>query len=416
MCPSRGDSAGLPAGTPWLSVIGIGEDGMTGLGSTARALVENAEVLVGGSRHLAFVPESAQERIAWPSPMSDMLEQIDRFRGRAVVILASGDPLWFGVGRKILERIPISEVTVIPSPSAFSLAAARMGWAMADCETVTLHGRPLETLTPYVYPNARLLILAKDGTTALNVVDFLAERGFGESRITTLSHMGGPNETKFSARADRFVSELGGKAIPDLTTIAVECAAGRNAQWHSRTAGLDDACFRHDGQLTKRELRASALARLRPYPGALLWDIGAGCGSVAIEWLRAADNSRAVALEPNAERRAFAAANAANLGVPRLDIRAGRAPGDMTDLPDPDAVFLGGGISRDAIDIALERLRSGGWLVAHAVTLESEAVLVEASRQRGGVLVRHCLAHASPIGRFTGWRPAMPVIQWAWPA
>ncbi len=400
--------------TPWLSVVGIGEDGLAGLSATARVLVDDADILIGGQRHLDFIPADNRQRLAWPSPMSELIDRIKEFRGQAVVVLASGDPLWYGVGRKLLAQIPETEMTFIPAPSAFSLAAARMGWTMAGCQLVTLHGRPLYTLSLHVHPGAYLLILARDGTTPGAVATYLTERGFGESEMTTLSHMGGQQETRLSATARTFAEQTAGQAIPDLTTIAVACVAGADARWLPRTAGLADDAFRHDGKMTKREIRALALARLMPHPGALLWDIGAGCGSVAIEWLRAADGTRAIGIEPLAERRAMAAANAATLGVPRLDIRAGKAPEALAGLPQPDAVFIGGGVSAETIAASISALGSGGRLVVHAVTLESEAVLLAAHKNHGGDLTRLAVSRAETIGAYHGWRAAMPVTQWAW--
>jgi precorrin-6Y C5,15-methyltransferase (decarboxylating) len=237
----------------------------------------------------------------------------------------------------------------------------------------------------------------------------LVDRGFGDSHLTALAHMGGDMESRTAARAREWSAE-----VPDLHVLAVECVAGPNAVWYPRIAGLPDDAFEHDGKLTKREFRALALAKLMPHRGALLWDIGAGCGSIAIEWMRAAEGAQAIAIEPRADRRAMAAKNAATLGVPELDIRDTRAPEGLADLPDPDAIFIGGGSSAATIRIALERLKPGGRLVAHSVTLESEAVLLDAYRTHGGELVRLTATHAAPLGNFSGWRPAMPVTQWAW--
>ncbi len=401
---------------PWLSLIGVGEEGFVGLSPVARRLIGDADVVIGGKRHLERVPQGGSERIAWPSPMTRLIDRISSYRGRAVVVLASGDPLWFGVGRKILEQVPIEEVTVLPSVSAFSLAAARMGWQLANCEPVTVHGRPLDVLGLHVYPGARLLILGRDGSTPTEVAGYLAARGFGESEVVALSRLGGPNETRLSGKAAQFARAFGDRSIPNLTTVAVACVAGPGARWLPRTAGLPDDAFHHDGKMTKRDLRATALARLMPHPGGLLWDIGAGCGSVAIEWLRAANGTRAIALEPNRDRRAMAAANAAALGVPSLDVRDGVAPDELSDLPVPDAIFVGGGISKATIDKAAGTLALGGRLVAHAVTLESEATLIAAHQRHGGELVRHAVSHAAPVGPYHGWRPAMPVTQWAWRA
>ena len=396
---------------PWLSVVGIGEDGFAGLSPAAWTLVESAEVLIGGERHLAMVPNrgvDGRERLAWPSPLSALVERIGEMRGRRVCVLATGDPMQFGIGTTLARHVCPEEMTILPGVSAFALAAARLAWPLDRVAMVTLHGRPLESLALHVFPAARILILAHDRNTAPAVSRFLSERGFGESRIVALAHMGGTGECRFQGRAADW-----GHDVPDFHTLAVECVAGPEARWHPRV-GLPDEAFEHDGKLTKREIRTLALAKLMPHPGALLWDVGAGCGSVAIEWMRAADHACAIALEPLPERRAIAARNAAALGVPSLDLRDGHAPDALTGLPAPDAAFLGGGISDATIAACLEALKRGGLLVAHAVTLESEAVLLSAYARDGGDLVRLSVARAEPISRFHGWRPAMPVTQWSW--
>ncbi|HSG95848.1 MAG TPA: precorrin-6y C5,15-methyltransferase (decarboxylating) subunit CbiE [Afifellaceae bacterium] len=393
----------------WLSVIGIGEDGLAGLSATTRALLDTAQVLIGGKRHLAMLPEDGRERHAWPTPMQLLIDDIARFRGRPTAVLASGDPMNFGVGKQLAKRIPAKELTIVPAPSAFSLAAARLAWSLPDTTCFTLHGRPVETLACHVHPGARLLMLAQGRQTPAEVCAWLTGHGFGASEMTALAHMGGDSEARFDGRADNWAHE-----VLDLNTLAVTCIAGPAARWLPRTAGLPDEAFEHDGKITKREVRALAIARLMPHPGALLWDIGAGCGSVSVEWLRAAPQGRAIALEPVAERRAMAARNAAALGVPHCDIRDARAPAALTGLPSPDAVFIGGGLATETIETAIAALQPGGRLVADAVTLESEALLLAAHARHGGDLTRLAVDRAAPVGRFHGWRPAMPVTQWAW--
>ncbi len=393
----------------WLSIIGIGEDGLAGLTGAARTLLDNAEVLIGGKRHLAMIPDDGRERHAWPTPMHELIEDIGRFRGHPTAVLASGDPMCFGVGKHLAKQVRASEMTIVPAASAFSLAAARLAWSLPDTACLTLHGRPVATLACHVHPGARLLMLAHGRHTPGEVAEWLTDHGFGASEMTALAHMGGVREARFDGSADDWAHD-----VPDLNTLAVICIAGPDASWLPRAAGLPDEAFEHDGKMTKREMRAQAIARLMPHPGALLWDIGAGCGSVCVEWLRAAIHGRAIALEPVAERRAFAARNATALGVPHCDIREGRAPGALADLPAPDAVFIGGGLALDTIETAIAALKPGGRLVAHAVTLESEAILLAAHARHGGDLVRVSIDRAAPIGPYHGWRPAMPVTQWAW--
>jgi precorrin-6Y C5,15-methyltransferase (decarboxylating) len=392
--------------TPWLHVVGIGEDGLEGLSPALRALVLDAEVLVGGPRHHRLTEGAGAERIAWPSPWDAMEERLRGLRGRRVVVLVTGDPLWFSGGERIVTAFP-GEVVVHPHPSAFQLAAARMGWPMDSVECLTVHGRPVERILPHLAPGARLLVLAHGPETAGEVARLLTDRGFGPSRLSALSHMGGPEEGRHGGTAEAWKGEA-----PALGTLAVECVAGPGA-WVLPRTGLPDEAFRSDGTMTKREVRSVTLARLMPIPGALLWDLGLGSGSVAIEWMRAAKGARAVGVEPRADRRALAAANALALGVPDLEIVAGEAPGALAGLPPPDAVFLGGGISEAAFAAAWERLGPGGRLVANAVTLEAEAVILALHSRHGGDLVRIAVARAEPVGRLTGWRPAMEVMQWS---
>ncbi len=393
----------------WLSIIGIGEDGLAGLTAAARTLLDTADILIGGKRHLAMIPDDGRERHEWPTPMRELIEEIGRFRGHPTAVLASGDPMNFGVGRQLAKQVRAEEMTIVPAPSAFSLAAARLAWSLPDTICLTLHGRPVETLACHVHPGAQLLLLTHGRRTPGEVSQWLTNHGFGKSEMMALAHMGGDKEARFDGVADTWTHD-----VAELHTLAVTCIAGPDASWLPRSAGLPDDAFEHDGKITKREIRALAIARLMPHPGALLWDIGAGAGSVSVEWLRAAAHSRAIALEPIAKRRAFAARNAAALGVPHCDIRNGRAPDALADLSAPDAVFIGGGLAPGTIETAIGALKPGGRLVAHAVTLESEAILLAAHARYGGDLVRLSIDRAAPVGSYHGWRPAMPVTQWAW--
>ncbi len=305
---------------PWLAVVGIGEDGIAGLPPAARALVETAEVLVGGARHLGMVPDRGAERISWERPLQRTIEAIEARRGRRVTVLASGDPMWYGVGATLTRCFPGEQITVIPQPSAFSLAAARLGWPLCDCATITLHGRPLDTVRLHLAPGRRILILSEDGATPREVASLLTGLGWGQSRLTALAHLGGSREVIVAEDA----LSWGDRRVPDLNTIAIACRGGPGARALPLLAGLPDDVFEHDGQLTKREVRAATLAALVPLPGETLWDVGAGCGSIAIEWLRAGEGRSAIAIERDPARAAIIAHNAAALGVPRLRIVAGR--------------------------------------------------------------------------------------------
>jgi precorrin-6Y C5,15-methyltransferase (decarboxylating) len=395
--------------TRWLSVIGIGDDGPEGLSPAARTLLDDAELIIGGDRHLAKLPDDGRERMAWLPSLTELAKRITDFRGRRVAVLASGDPMCFGIGSTLTRYVPANEMVILPALPAFTLAASRLAWPFHQCARITLHGRPLDNLALHVHPGARLLILSHDATTPAAVAGWLTKRGFGDSVMTVLAHMGGSAETRHEGTAADWSHD-----VPDLNTIAVACVAAPDANWLPRTAGLPDEAFEHDGKMTKREARALALAKLKPHSGALLWDIGAGCGSIAVEWLRAAPGSKAIALEPRAERRAMMARNAVNLGVPDLDIRDAEAPGGLRGLPQPDAIFIGGGISDETVAAACRALPEGGRLVSHAVTLESEAVLLAHHARAGGELIRLSVARAEPVGPYHGWRTAMPVTQWAW--
>lgn len=393
--------------SPWLNIIGIGEDGMDGLSSAARILVENAEVIVGGDRHHKLTTSSAV-RIAWPSPFDAMVETIKSYKGKRVVVLVTGDPLWYSVGARILKSIPAEELVFHPQLSAFQWAAARMGWSLPDVETLTVHGRVADQIVPYFAPNARLLVLTKDHTSPATIGKLLVERGYENSRLKVLAALGGDDEQHIEMLATEAHDN-----VPDFHTLAVECVASPHAQILPRT-GLPDDAFIHDGKMTKRAVRALALAKLLPLRGQLLWDIGCGCGSIAIEWMRGAPEAQAIGFDHQEKRHKMAAQNALQLGVPKLQLVDGKAPDCLAHQPAPDAVFIGGGLSAETIQKSIDALKPFGRLVAHAVTLESEAVLLAAFNEHGGELQRISVESAEPVGPFHGWRPSMPVTQWYW--
>ena len=396
---------------PWLTVVGMGADGPDGLAPAARAVVERARVVMGGQRHLDLLGPGERERIPWPKPFDTLTETLNRLRDQAVCVLATGDPTCYGVGSILAERLGPEAVRIIPAPSAFSLACARLGWAGQKVETLSLHGRPLALVQPFIQPGARLLVLSANASTPGEVARILCDRGYGESRLTVLSHLGGEHERMHVASADSYHR---GEAVADLNTLAVECVAAPDAPLLPRTPGLADELYEHDGQLTKREVRAVTLAALGPVPGHLLWDIGAGCGSIGIEWMRTHPECRAIAVEPDAHRLTLLAANAAALGTPGIEVVSGRAVPALAGLDAPDAVFVGGGVTEpDLLDHCWAALPPGGRLVANAVSVEGEAVLGEWQRSHGGSLARIAVARCEPLGRFRGWRPMMPVTQLA---
>jgi precorrin-6Y C5,15-methyltransferase (decarboxylating) len=398
--------------TPWLTVIGIGEDGMAGLSSAARQAIEAAEVIVGGSRHHTLAPGIKAERIAWPSPFDALIDLLKSHKGRRIVVLATGDPLWYSVGARILRALPPGEIAFHPQLSAFQWAACRMGWSMADIETLTAHGRSAGQVIPYFWPGARLLILTAGSQTPGEIARLLEARGFGASAMTVLANLGGPDERRIDAAAADWAATDPAGEIPPFHTLAVACE-GVPSPLLGRLPGLPDEAFAHDGVMTKREVRAITLARLMPARGEMLWDIGTGCGSIAVEWMRAGRDALAVGIDPNPERLAFARHNATTLGTPKLVLIEGAAPAALAGLPRPNAVFIGGGLTAETVAAARAALPAGGRLVANAVTLQSEALLIALHTERGGDLTRLSVERAAPVGGLTGWRPAMPVVQWS---
>ncbi len=392
----------------WLTVIGLGEEGSAALSPAARALIEQAEVLVGGERHLAMIPDGGASRLTWRRPLTDSMADIGAVRGKRVVVLATGDPFCFGIGATLKRAFPDDEIATIPAPSAFSLARARLGWSAEGVVGVTLHGRPLATIRGFLARGQRLLVLSQDGTTPAALAAELTAVGYGASELTVLAHMGGRDEACFQGRADGWREAQ----VPDLNTIAVECPAEGRVKRFRGAPGLPDRAFENDGQLTKREIRVQTVSALDPQPRALLWDVGAGSGSIAIEWLLSDRTGEAIAVERESTRCALIARNAAALGVPRLKVQHGAAPEGLELLPPPDAIFIGGGLTvAGLIETCWARLSPGGSLVANAVTLGGETVLAEWCARHDGTLTRLSVSRARPVGRHLAWRPLMPVTQ-----
>ena len=394
---------------PWLSVIGIGEDGIEGLSARARALIERAGLVVGGARHLSLAaPLIRGERLSWPTPLRDAMPLIAARRGMPVAVLASGDPNWFGVGETLRGIASPEETLCMPGPSSLSLACARLGWVAQSVPTVSACGRPLEAIIPLLHCGARIVVLSADGKTPAALAELLRERGCGRSILHVMEALGGPRERIRHMRAEDIVPH----DIDPLNLVAVEV----EGSFGLPLASLPDDAFAHDGQITKREVRTVTLSTLAPRPGALLWDIGCGSGSVAIEWSRAHPSCRAIGIEPRADRAERAEANARTVGVCGLRLVIGRAPAALDGLPAPDAVFIGGGAREPGvIDAAWGALRAGGMLVVNAVTVETQGLLIQTRARLGGTLTRIGIERLDMVGssHLHALRPAMAVLQWA---
>ncbi|MFF1412370.1 precorrin-6y C5,15-methyltransferase (decarboxylating) subunit CbiE [Streptomyces sp. NPDC058289] len=402
-----------PPPTP-VSVVGLGADGWDGLTAPARAALAGAEVLIGGPRQLDLLPsgECGGARVAWPSPLRPAVPKLmAEHAGRRIAVLASGDPMFYGIGRALSEELGPDTLHVLPHPSSVSYACARLGWPVEDTEVVTVVGRPVARLAAALYEGRRVLVLSAGAVTPNEIAALLRERGFGPSRMRVLEQLGSEHEDTYEGLAQSWEHPPG----DPLNVVAVDCRRDPRAEAPrlGSTPGLPDTAYEHDGQLTKRHVRAATLCALAPAPGELLWDIGGGSGSIGIEWMRTHPSCRAVTVERVTERAARITRNAAALGVPGLRVVTGSAPDALAGLPAPDAVFIGGGLTAPGLlDAAWEALAPGGRLVVNTVTLESEAVLADRYRRHGGELVKLAVAHAVPVGGFTGWRQAMPVTQW----
>lgn len=381
---------------PWLYIVGIGADGLEGLGKAAKETIEAAEILVGGDRHLAMIPPDDRVRIPWRSPLHTTVDQVLSYRQRhQVCILASGDPLWFGIGNIFTQHLPITELQIMPHISTFSLICARLGWNMAAVETLSLCGRAVELLRSHLSNGAKLLVLSSDRHTPKLVAALLSSSGYDRSQVWVLENLGGSQERIVAFLEDN-------QEFADLNAIAIDCVANCQNQPPS---------YIHDGQLTKPEVRAITLSSLAPYPGELLWDVGAGCGSIAIEWLRSHRTCQAIAIEKS--RSNYIATNALNFGVPHLQIIQGIAPAVLADCPAPDAIFIGGGITREGmIETCWHALRSPGRLVANVVTLEGEQLVYQWQQKLGGSLTKIAIERAEPLGNFRSWKPMITVTQW----
>jgi precorrin-6Y C5,15-methyltransferase (decarboxylating) len=393
--------------TAWLHIIGLGDNGVDSLTPATRAVLENADVIVGGTRHHALTSDLTATRISWPSPFSALTETLQNLRGKQVAVLATGDPLWYSVGPLIAKHFAPTDTLFHPQVSAFQLAAGRLHWGLSGVETLTVHGRANETIVPFLAPDQKLILLTAGSETPAQIVQILIARGYGGSKMTVLAHMGGKDEARFDGTAANWTHD-----VPEFHSLAIECILDANTAPLPRV-GLPDEVFVSDGTMTKRDIRAVTLAKLMPMRGALLWDIGCGSGSVAIEWMRAARDSRAIGIERRADRRAMALENAISLGAPNLQVIDGEVPNALSDLKAPDAVFIGGGVSHETFAAAWSALKPHGRLVANAVTLEGEAVLADLFSKHGGDLTRIAISRAEPVGKLTGWRAAMPLTQWS---
>ncbi len=400
-----------PSGPPRIVVVGIGADGWPGLADAARTAIRTADEVIGSARQLELLPATVTgARRAWPSPMDPLVDELATRPARTICVLASGDPMLHGIGATLARRLGPDAIDVYPHPSAHALACARLGWPSAHVELVSVVARPPETVARVLVPGRRMVVYASGEDGAAAVARVLRARGYGPSRFVVLERLGGPGERIVEATAAAWVSRW---ADP-LHAIAIECRATPGTAHLPRIPGLPDDAYGGDGQLTKRHVRALTLAALAPAPGQLLWDVGAASGSIGIEWLRAEPSARAIAIEERTDRARQAKANALALGVPELDVRTAKAPGAFAQLPPPDAVFVGGGLTTPGLLAACHAaLNSGGRLVANAVTLEGEQVLATARAEHGGQLARFDISLAEPLGDFTGWRQQRPVVQWA---
>jgi precorrin-6B C5,15-methyltransferase / cobalt-precorrin-6B C5,C15-methyltransferase len=391
-----------------IEVIGLTARGWSDLSERPRAMIQDADVVLGSPRHLDLIPSfPGQQRRSYPSPLRDSLPTLLReVAGRRVIALASGDPLLAGIGSTLIEMLGAAAVRIHPAVSSAALARARMGWAEESTQLVRLRGGDLEVVRRFLFGGRRLIILSRDADSSAAVAQLLVDEGYGDSMITVLGDLGAESESRTDAIARNWQGDA-----PALNVVCVSCAGSGRAA--SLAPGLPDDAFDHDGQLTKRDLRASALARLMPRPGELLWDVGAGAGSIGIEWLRSDPGCRAIAIEHNLDRVKRIRGNAEALGVPSHEVLQAEAPAVLASLPRPNAVFVGGGATTETLEYSWYALQPGGRLVVHAVTQETEMIMIDCWKRHGGELSRISVEHLEPIGRYHGWHPARAVVQWS---
>lgn len=392
---------------PWLTIIGVGDDGWNGLSCRQQEHIATAQHIFGGERHLGFLPSQFRKKAKkWPSPFMKGIDEVLALNGQNVVVLSSGDPMFFGAGATFLRKLPVDDVLVLPHPSSFSLAAARLGWALQDVACLSIHGRPLRSVIGYLQPNSYLIILSENKNSPSALAKMLREEGFGTSQLTVMEHLNGPKERIRSQQADQYSLD----DCEDLNLVAIHCLANRKKAGYPCCSGLPDDTFLNDGQLTKQDVRAVTMAHLSPKCGEVLWDVGAGCGSISVEWARAAKGARAYAVEKNAKRQEFILKNADHIGAIGVRLIKGEAPLALQNLEKPDAIFIGGGFTRpDLFDYCWDNLKAGGRLVANAVTLETTALLQKNAAKINGRLIHLALSEALPLGNFHVWRSALPI-------
>ena len=392
---------------PWLTIIGIGDDGWNGLNHRQQDIITAAKFIFGGKRHLCFLPETLQAELKpWPTPFSEGVNEVVALKGQNVVALVSGDPMFFGAGVTLLRHLTVDEVQVLPHPSSFSLAAARLGWALQDVVCLSINGRPIRSIIGQLQPSSRLIILCENKDSPALLAKLLTEQGFGASKMTIMEHLGGEKERIRTQSVDSFHLE----DCENLVLVAVQCVADSCDAGYPCYAALSDKNFLNDGQLTKQDVRAVTMAHLAPKCCEVLWDVGAGSGSISIEWLRATKGARAYAIEKNPRRQDIILKNADHFGVIGLHLIKGEAPLCLEGLESPDAIFIGGGFTHpDLFDCCWQSLKSGGRLVVNAVTLETNAILQSEARKIGARLIHISLAEAEPLGTFHVWRGALPI-------
>lgn len=393
------------ADNPWITVVGLGEDGPDGLPPASRKAIEDADHVMGPPRHLALMGDLNANTVEWPSPFADGIEVLKGLEGQQVAVLASGDPFWFGAGSVIARHFTPEEWTCLPGPSSFSLTASALGWAIDKTICLGLHAAPLTRMRPYLAPSVQIITTLRDGRAVIGAATYLDRLGFGESQLSVLEHLGGPQQRVMHMAA----AQIEG-AFQHPVTLAIKVAGAGDAL--PRCSGISDGFFETDRVMTKRPIRAMTLSALAPKPGEILWDIGGGSGSIAVEWLLSDASTKAICVETREDRLGLIRANVDALGVDRLDIIHGTAPDALEGLPMPDAIFVGGGLSMNLISY-LETHAAGVRMVANAVTLEGEALLGQLHQNKGGDLMRIDLSHAAPMGAKRGWKAAYPIVQWS---